>query len=304
MRKSILFSLLILLFTLFPALAFADVSIVATLPTLGSIASEIVGTHGSVKVMASPVEDPHFVDARPDYVLKLNQADVLLYNGMELEIGWLPTLQTSARNAKVAAGGNAAIDCSQFIKPLEVPSQKVDRAAGDIHPQGNPHYFYSADNVALITRGLSEKLATLDEENAAYYKTNAENFIQKLNSFSKTQKNRFSALPNANRQFISYHASMPYLAEWLGLTSTGTIEPKPGISPNPQHVAKTVASMKASATHVIIQESYQPTSTSEKMASMTSSKIIRLNNGPDFNKGESYIQYITAFCDALYDAMK
>ncbi len=288
----------------FPGVAMAKLKVVASMSALGSLVQTVGGELVDVEVLASPREDPHYVDARPDYILKLNRADVLVYNGMELEIGWLGALQKGARNSKVALGAATAIDASQFIVALEVPTAKVERSAGDIHPQGNPHYLYSAQSAVAITKALGERFAAIDPDNAAAYKENAEKLVKRLQKFSDEQQARFKSLPEDQRVFVSYHASMVYLADWLGLKRVDNIEPKPGVSPNPGHVAKVISKMRAQKVRVILQESYQPTSTSQKIAQMTKASIVVMNNGPQLSKGEDYEQYLNKVCDALYKAMK
>ena len=143
-------ALFVLFFLLLPSIAFAEVHIVATLPTLAALAKEIAEPNAVIEQLASNAEDPHFVNPRPDYILKVSRADLLIYNGMELEIGWLPAIQKNARNAKVMDGESGALDASKYIQPLDVPTGKVDRSMGDIHAQGNPHYLYALPNAILV----------------------------------------------------------------------------------------------------------------------------------------------------------
>src|SRR5690349_5761679 len=126
--------------TLVASPAHATVRVVATLPSLAALVQEVGGAEVEVQALAAPTEDPHYVDARPNLILKLNRADLLVVNGLELEIGWLPALQVAARNGKVQVGGPGYLDVSQFVTLLETPVGKVDRAMGDLHPGGNPHF--------------------------------------------------------------------------------------------------------------------------------------------------------------------
>lgn len=301
-RKLVLFLVFICTLCL-PGIVMAKLKVVATLSGLGSLVESVGGDLVEVEVLASPKEDPHYVDARPDYILKLNKADVLVYNGMEYEIGWLPALQKGARNSKIATGSPNAIDASQYITALEVPATKVERSAGDIHPQGNPHYLYAAPSAIAIAKALGERFAAIDPQNAEVFRNNAAALVKSLQALSTEQIARFSALPKEKRLMVSYHASMVYIADWLGLENVASIEPKPGVSPNPGHVAKVISTMRARGVRLILQESYQPTSTSEKIAQMTKASIVILNNGPQLSKGESYESYLKKLTDAIFKAL-
>lgn len=303
MKKLSLVLALFLLLLALPKIALAELNFVATLPTLGAIAKEVGGDHVKVTVLASPKEDPHFIDARPDYVLRLNRADVLLYNGMEFEIGWLPTLQKNARNTKIETSAKTAIDASQFISPLEVPTQKIERSAGDIHSQGNPHYLYSLPNVIAVAEGLNRKLAEIDPENESSYDANTRAFVARAQAKSDAWKAKFSALPEASRRIVSYHASLVYLRTWLDLTQVETLEAKPGIAPNPSHMAKVVTAMRNDKIKVILQETYQPTSTSKKAAQLSQATLVVFAPGPDVAKGEDILDYNDKFLGNLYDAL-
>jgi len=289
---------------LLPSLAFAQLNIVATLPTLGAIAQNVGGDAVRVQTLASSREDPHFLDARPDFVLKLNRADVLIYNGMDLEIGWLPALQKNARNPKIDTSSLRAIDASQFITPLEVPSGKIERSAGDIHPQGNPHYLYSLPNVIAVTNGIAQKLSAIDPPNADTYQKNASNFIAQVQATQDKWEAKFNALPEPKKQIVSYHNAMIYLQKSLGLTQIATVEPKPGIAPNPAHVAKLISTMKSQGIKVILQESYQPTATSLKIAQMTKANVVTIHPGPNLTKQESFIDYADNYLKTLYEALQ
>ncbi len=283
MKKLLLFVILTLSL-LMPSLALAKVKVVATLPTLAAVAREMGGDEVTVDVLATTSQDPHFVDARPDYILKANKADLLIYNGMELEIGWLPPIQKSARNARIMDGAIGALDASTAIRALDVARTKVERSQGDIHAQGNPHYLYSLEEVILVSKAVSEKLAQLDPEHAALFRARYANFEARAQKKAAEAKARFAALPAPKKSVVAYHDSMPYLLQWLGLTQLATIEPKPGIAPSPSHVAQLVSQMKASQPAYIVQEVWQPRSTSEQIAKLTGAKLVILPVFPNNNE--------------------
>src|SRR3954470_24726096 len=154
-----------------PLSSHAKLNVVATTPDLASIAKEIGGEHIEITTLAKPTEDPHFVDAKPSFILKLNRADVLVEGGAELEIGWLPALLDQCRNPKLAAGAPAHVMCNQGIAMLEVPST-LDRSKGDIHAAGNPHYSVDPVNARQAAENIANAFVTQDPKNAEGYKAN------------------------------------------------------------------------------------------------------------------------------------
>ncbi len=291
-------ALFVLFFLLLPSIAFAEVHIVATLPTLAALAKEIAEPNAVIEQLASNAEDPHFVNPRPDYILKVSRADLLIYNGMELEIGWLPAIQKNARNAKVMDGESGALDASKYIQPLDVPTGKVDRSMGDIHAQGNPHYLYALPNAILVAGAIADRLSNLDPEHREGYQQRLKAFISKANEIDKKWKSKADALAEADRTVAAYHDSMIYLCSWLSLKQTATIESKPGVAPGPSHVAKLTAQLKAAPVHAILQESYQPRATSDKIAQLTKTKVVIIKPGP--SPKQTYFEYIEEMLANLF----
>lgn len=286
------------IFILFPTLAFADLKVVATLPTLGALAREIGGSHVSVETLANNAEDPHYVSPRPDFVLKANKADLLIYNGMELEIGWLPPIQKNARNPKILDSGKGILDASRFITPMHVPKGKIDRALGDIHAQGNPHFLYSLPNGIAVAKAIADKMIELDPQNADNYQARLNAFLQKAEAENKYWIERFSTLAPEKKKIISYHDSMIYMTTWLGLEQKGTIEPIPGVAPSPSHITTLAAKLKADPVSYILQENYQPKSTSEKLGKLIEAKVIILLPGP--SSDQPYLDYIHQTLEAFF----
>jgi len=283
--------------------AYAQLRVVATLPGLAAIASEVGGDHVRVEALASPSEDPHYVDARPNFVVNLSRADLLVACGMELEVGWLPPMQVQARNTHIVVGGRGYVEASQFIIPIGVPTGRVDRSMGDIHAGGNPHFLYDPRAAAQVAFGLGERMALLDPDNADAYRTNAQRFAQALLLYADEAAQRFSELPSTRRRLVSYHDSFVYLAEWLELDVVGHVEPRPGIPPDPGHVAATVTLMRSLSVPLIAQERYYPTGTSETIARMTDAQVVVVASSPDFSRGETYLEHISRLVDQLYGAM-
>ncbi len=277
-------------------------NVVASTSDLAAIAREVVGPDGQVTAMSKASQDPHYVDARPSLTLQLNKADLVLVNGLELEVGWLPTLLTNARNTKVLPGSDGYFDASNFVRLLEVPVGKIDRAQGDIHPGGNPHFLHDPRAAAKTAVALGDRLAKLDPKHADAFHARAKDFAQKADGLAASWKAKFDALPASSRKIVAYHASLPYLLDWLDLAQIITVEPKPGIQPNPGHVAKVLKTMREQGAKVVIQEAYYPTKTSQTIAQMAKGKVVVIpgGTGPD----ETYLQRADRTAKELYDALK
>ena len=282
--------LLMVLLTFFSARAAATVRVVATVPDLAAIAREVGGDKVVVSAMVLPTQDPHFVDARPNLALDLSRADLLVLVGLDLEIGWLPTLVAGSRNAKIGIGGSGYLECSQFVSLLDVPTQKIDRSMGDIHPGGNPHYLYDPRNGGRVATGIAGRLATIDPANKDLYAKNAAAFVAKLESARPGWEASLSSL--RGKSVLTYHKSFPYLAAWLGFSVPLSIEPKPGVPPSPSHVVSVLGAVQQSGIKLILQENYYSATTAELVASKTGAKLARLSMGTDFAAGETYVAHV------------
>ena len=294
--RMLIFAFLLLV----PALSFAELRIVTTLADYGAIAREIGGDRVKVDVLAPHAVDPHYVDPRPNLILKLNKADLLVENGLSLESAWLEPLVKQARNAKINTGADGRFTASEHAVLIDVPQGKLDRADGDVHPGGNPHFYCDPTSAIAITNALSQRMGALDPEGAQMYATNAKTFTQKLWKFATSQAVRFARLPEDRRRIITYHKSLAYVLRWLQISEVATIEPKPGIPPNPKHVAKVLATMKAQNARIIVQEEFYPRKTSDTLAKLGEGTVVILPAASDFEGGEGYIHHLTELTEALY----
>jgi zinc/manganese transport system substrate-binding protein len=291
---SALFTLLVVL--LAPRLARADLDVVATVPTLAAVAKEVGGDHVSVTSMSLPTQDPHFVDAKPSLALKLRNADLLLAVGLSLEVGWLPTLQKGARNAEILVGSKGFLDCSTFVKVLEVP-ETVDRSQGDIHPGGNPHYLYDPRQIAQVAIGVAGRMGELDPDHADAYNENLKTFLKHLNGTRKKLEKKLKE--QRGTAIVSYHRSFVYLSDWLGLNEVAYLEPKPGIPPSPAHVAEVLATAKKQGVKIVVQESFYPDATGKLVAEKAGAGLVLLPSGVDFDNGETVTKWLKRMVGAV-----
>lgn len=282
--------------------AWAKVSVVATLPDLAAIASEVGGEHVFVTALAPASQDPHYVDPKPSLILPLNRADLLIVNGLDLEVGWLPPLVLNARNAKIQVGSEGYFDASQYVRRLQVPQGKVDRSMGDVHPGGNPHFTFDPRQVIVIAKALADRLGVLDPKNAKDYQNSAQAFSKQLSSWAAEERARFAKLPAARRRVVTYHKSMSYFLDWLGLEEIVTVEPKPGIAPNPQHVSNVLGLLRSQGVNIILQEEHHPQSTSKTLARLAGAKLVIVHSAVRFEDGERYIDHIKRASAEVYNA--
>src|SRR5262245_34639304 len=252
--------------------AFAAINVVATTQDLESIAREIGGNKVAVESLAKGYQDPHFVEAKPSFILKLHSADLLVVVGRELEIGWLPPLITQSRNAKIQPGGSGYLDASLTARILDVPAGQVTRAMGDVHPQGNPHYWLDPRNGRLVAKAIQDKLTSLSAGDSAYFAARYADFDRRLSEGEKRWQAAMA--PYKGLKIVTYHRSWPNFAEVFGLDVVGYVEPKPGIPPSPAHQLDLTQAMKQQGIKIILVEPYFDLQTPKKIARDTGAKVL------------------------------
>jgi zinc/manganese transport system substrate-binding protein len=298
--KKLLLLWLLLFVLLLAQTAQAVVRVVATTPDLATVARAVGGVRTDVTTLALPTQDPHWVDARPHLALDLARADVLLAVGAELEIGWLPTLQKGSRNGKIQNGAPGFVDCSSFVALLEVPTGKVDRSLGDVHPSGNPHYMLDPRQVERVAVGIGKRLAGIDPEGRAVYLENTKRFVAAVREARQRWESRLAKA--SGKEVLSYHRSLSYLADWLGLRVADQLEPRPGIPPNPAHVAHLIEIGKQRNIKAILQESWFPTTTGKIIGDKIGAKLVVLPGMPSF-PNQSYIAFMDEIVGRLEGAL-
>jgi zinc/manganese transport system substrate-binding protein len=296
--------ILLIFFTILAAAfsAHAKINVVATLPDFGSVAREIGGDKVDVTVLAKPTEDPHFVDARPSFVVQLRTADVLIEGGAELELGWLPPLLQNARNPKIERGKPGHVVASEGVRLMNIPTN-VTRAAGDVHALGNPHFMTDPIIAKAVAQHIAQSFSAVDPSNSALYEANYKKFESTINA--KLQEWGAAMLPFKGQHVVAYHDSWPYFAHRFGLNIDIFLEPKPGIPPSPSHLVEVIAQMKAQHIKAIIVEPFQNRKTAERVASATGAKVVDSSQFPGGMPGiDSYVKLIDALVSRLATALK
>ncbi|HKI71198.1 MAG TPA: metal ABC transporter substrate-binding protein [Verrucomicrobiae bacterium] len=280
----------------------AKLEVVATTLDFGSIATEIGGNRASITTLAKPTEDPHFVDAKPSFIVKLNRADAVVEGGAELEIGWLPALLDQSRNSKLALGAPGRIYCSQGISLVEIPAT-LDRSRGDIHAAGNPHYMTDPVNAKIVAEHIANAFCRLDAKSCDTYRANLKKFTGELDK--KMVEWEKLLAPFKGQRVVAYHNTWPYFARRFGLSIDLFLEPKPGIPPTPVHLAEVVSRMKSEHVRIILLEPYQNRKTAEAVAADTGATVVEVAQFPGGVKGtdKGYIELMDYLVNSLARAL-
>jgi zinc/manganese transport system substrate-binding protein len=275
-------------------------TIVVTTPDIGDLSKRIVGSRGEVIVLASPTQDPHFLDPQPGLMVELNRADLLVYNGLELEVGWLPTLLTGSANAKIQSGQRGHLNCSVAIEgALEVPEVN-SRELGDVHPLGNPHYMLSPKNARRVARVIAGRLIELDPDGATEYGAQLKSLLIELDEKTKAWEERLA--PFKGKRVLTYHRDWSYLAQWAGLVLVGELESVPGIPPDPSRLAELVLQYKNGGVELILLARWDDKKLCAELSEQISVPSFVGTTQPASDKG--YIDMIEGLVSGLEDALK
>jgi ABC-type Zn uptake system ZnuABC Zn-binding protein ZnuA len=258
---------------LFAPLASAKkLNVVTSTTDLAALAQEVGGDRISVDSIAKGYQDPHFVEAKPSFLLKLRNADLLISVGLQLEIGWLPPLVTQSGNPRVQVGANGYLDASQFAEILEIPTGQITRAMGDVHPLGNPHYWLEPDNGRRVAKGIAAKLGELDPQDSSYFQERFADFDKRLTAAEKKWDDEMK--PYRGRKVVTYHNSLTNFSRHFGIKVMGYIEPRPGIPPTPQHTLDIIQMMKRENVKLVLVEPYFDLKTPNSIGRETGAQVL------------------------------
>lgn len=274
MKRAILLALPMLVSGLVPDAAQAKLRVVSSLQDFASIATEIGGDRVEAVALAKGYQDPHFVDAKPSFVLALSRADLLIVAGLELEIGYLPPLIDQSRNSRIHPGNPGYLDASLGCDILQRPAGQVTRAMGDVHPYGNPHYWTDPENGRIVARAIAAKLSELDAAGKGEFESRLRAFEDRLNAKEK----EWAALSTrlADTAVITFHDSWPNFAKAFGLRILGHVEPKPGIPPSPSHTLEIINLIENQKIRLILVEPYFDLKTPNYIATKTGARVVTL----------------------------
>ena len=272
LQRSISLATALLLMAAGSARAASKLNVVTTTEDLAALAREVGGDRISVDSIAKGYQDPHFVEPKPSFLLKLQKTDLLVVVGLQLEIGWLPPLQTQSRNAKIQVNAPGYLDVSQFCQILEIPTGQVTRAMGDVHPLGNPHYWLDPANGRRIAKAVADKLAEMQPGDASYFQQHYADFDKRLTEAEKGWEAKMA--PYRGRKVITYHRSWPNFCERFGLNVVDYVEPRPGIPPTPSHTLDVNNTMKREGIKLVLVEPYFDLRTPNSIARDTGGQVL------------------------------
>ena len=276
-------------------------NVVTATQDLAAIGGEIGGDKIAIEAIAKGYQDPHFVEPKPSFLLKLQKADLLVVVGLQLEIGWLPPLITQSGNSKIQVNNNGYMDMSQYCKILEIPTQQVTRAMGDVHPLGNPHYWLHPENGRRIAKAFQNKFSEMRPGDAAFFAERYADFDKRLTEAEKRWDAQMA--PYKGRKVVTYHRSWPSFCERFGLEVVDYVEPKPGIPPTPSHTLEVINTMKRDGIKLILVEPYFDLRTPNSIAQgVGGSVVVLLPSVGGVKEVNSYFQLFDYDIKLLTDA--
>ena len=272
-----------------PAIAGAQLKVVTSTTDLYDIAREVGGNKIVATHIGEGYQDPHFIEAKPSFVLQLRNADVWAFVGLDLEIGWMPLLLDGARNPKIRLGGSGYLDASTAIRVLDTPQGNVDRSMGDVHPLGNPHYWLDPENGRRIARLFKTKFSQIDPANEDTYEKNEKAFEDRLNATEKAWQADLSAIKG--KPVVAWHTSWRYFADYNKMNIVAFMEPKPGVPPSPSHLYEVIQTVKRTGAKAILMEPFYDRKVADLVAKQTGIKVLMLPPSVGGIKGiDDYIE--------------
>ena len=233
--------------------ALAALNIFACEPEWGALAKELAGEKASIYVATNALQDPHRIEARPSLIARARTADLVVCTGAELEIGWMPLVQTQSGNPRIQAGQPGYFEAARQLMLIEIP-QRLDRALGDVHAAGNPHVHLDPSNIAKVAAALAERMAQLDPGEAEQYRARAKAFLERWQQAQARWEKE--GAPLKGMAIVVYHKNMSYLVRWLGMREVGALEPKPGLPPTATHLSGLLASLARDPAKAVVRSAY------------------------------------------------
>lgn len=277
----------------------SKMKVLTTTEDLKSIAEYIGGDKVTVDSLAKGYQDPHYLEAKPSFMIKAKNADLFIRVGLELEIGYEELIIDGSRNQKIRIGNPGHLDASEGVYLLEVPiTTKVDRSMGDVHPMGNPHYWLDPENVKIVARNIANRLSELSPENAGYFQENLKAFDKKMDE-KMAEWNKKMA-PFKGKKIAIYHRSWPYFVDRFGLVIACELEPKPGIPPSPAHLKEVIDIINRDKISVILMEVFYDEKPAQFVESRTGARAVVVPNSVGGTKeAADYFSLIDTIIDKL-----
>jgi zinc/manganese transport system substrate-binding protein len=266
---------------LIPFTSHSKLKVLTTTTNLKSIVEAVGGDKVDVESFCKGTQDPHYIEAKPSYTLKASRADLLVSEGLELEVGWLPLILRGSRNPKLLSGNEGSFVAGDYIETLEKPTSLISKADGDVHPEGNPHFLLDPVNAVIIAEKLKDKLKKLDADNSNEYESNFRKFSGDLNSKLSEWKKRI----RIGKKVITYHKTLTYFYHRFGIINVSLLEPKPGVPPSASHILDVMKNAKKEGVKLVLVENYfDPTVANRVAKDVEGLKVdivpVSVNGGP------------------------
>jgi zinc/manganese transport system substrate-binding protein len=253
--------------------AFAALNILACEPEWGALAKEIGGDRVRIYTATTALQDPHRIEARPSLIARARDADLMICTGAELEVGWVPLLQTQSGNPKIQAGQPGFFEAASVVPLLERPA-RLDRSLGDVHPSGNPHIHLDPRNIERVAAALDDRMAQLDPAQAAYYQEREKQFLARWReALARWER---TAAPLKGLPLVVYHKDLSYLINWLGMREVGALEPKPGLPPSTAHLTQLLEQLKRTPARAVLRSAYNDPRPAEWLAGQARIPVVLL----------------------------
>jgi zinc/manganese transport system substrate-binding protein len=265
--------LILAVFLLSALSANAALNIFACTPEWGALAQELGGDKVSIYTATTALQDPHRIEARPSLIARARSADLMVCTGAELEIGWVPLLQTQSGNPKIQAGQPGFFEAATVVPLIERPA-RLDRSMGDVHPAGNPHLHLDPRNIERVAAALGERMASLDPADAAYFGGRQKVFLDRWRQ--ATARWEKQAAPLKGLPLVVYHRDLAYMINWLGMREVGSLEPKPGLPPSTAHLSDLLARLKETPARVVVRSAYNDPRPGEWLAERAKVRSVML----------------------------
>lgn len=237
--------------------------VTTTTTDLAALVEFLGGDRVAVHALARPLQDPHFLDATPGMVVRVSRSGLVVSNGAELEIGWLPEVLRQTRNRAVRVGAAGYVDASAGVELIQVP-EVITRDQGDVHPSGNPHYTLEPLVAAGAARAIVQGLSRVDPDGSALYERALERYREEAAAVVNHWRERFE--PHCGCGVIVYHRHFDYMLKSLGLEIVDTIEPLPGLAPSARHLASLIDRYDSDSVRLVLMEPWQDRRVAERLA--------------------------------------
>ncbi len=290
MKRSLNYVLLAAALALAPR-AEAQLKVVTATTDLYDIARAVGGNKITATHIGEGYQDPHFIEAKPSFVLQLRNADVWAFVGLDLEIGWMPLLLDGARNPKIRQGGSGYVDVSTAIRVLDTPQGNVDRSMGDVHAGGNPHYWLDPENGRRIARLFRDRFSALDHANEDTYEKNEKAFEARLSAAEQGWQADLAAIKG--KPVVAWHTSWRYFAEYNKMNIVAFMEPKPGVPPSPSHLYEVIQTVKRTGAKAIVMEPFYDRKVADLVSKQTGIKVLILPPSVGGIQGAAVNDYIS-----------